>query len=644
VSTPGGIRPAIARAASFLNATQEPDGSFASESSATQQPFKATKTYRTTFAPAVILGALAGVADPSIQPVRMRLASWLLAQKSDHWSFNYWAAGAPERQQLPYPDDLDDTFCALYALHRHDPVAIDGACLGAVARLLVATETKVGGPYRTWLAAASAPAVWHDVDLAVNSNIAAFLRRVADPLPNITAMLEAAIARNEYTSPYYPSAYPLWYYLARGYDGRRRRELQAHILQARQQDGTWATPLQTALALSALRELGYRGDLHAAQLFLLQTQQADGSWPAEAFCLDPARQGRQHYNGAAALTTALAIEALAPAMPRKQATAAAQPAAAKHLYRQAFQEIAALPTPLRPAFKKLLAAMQAGDYGGEIILLPQQTAQSLRAAPVARPAVYDHLGLATMYGWLAYTIFDDFLDDEGRSINLPPATAALRLSLQHFAEALPKNAAFQQLVRTTFDRIDAANAKELAAYRAPVHDGQLTLLVLPPAPNSLWLAERSLGHTLAPLGVLAAHGIEPDSAPANQLLLAVRHYLVARQLSDDLHDWEADLRAGHLTLVVIELLRDHGLQPGSHDLAALLPALQQTFWHRSLPRLCGIASRQTAAARRAISRSGLCVPDNFLQPGLARLDAAIGHTMREQQSAKAFLKSYRGHS
>jgi len=635
-----GVHPAIARAAAFLAAVQELDGSFVSQSSAVALPFKATKVYRTSFAPAVMLGALAGVSHPSIQPVRARLADWLPAQKSSHWSFNYWAKDTPERKSLPYPDDLDDTFCALFALHRHDPKLIDGACLGAIARLLIATETTVGGPYRTWLVAASAPAVWHDVDLAVNSNIAAFLRRVADPLPNVTALLETAIAKQEYSSPYYPSPYPLWYYLARAYTGPLRTALRQHILQA-QIDDTWETPLQTALALSALRELGHRGDMRKAHAFLLRTQQPGGGWAAEAFCLDPARQGRQHYNGAATLTTAFVLEALSVTS-HTTPRATSQPAEATTLYRQAFREAATLPVPLRPSFKKLLTSMRGGDHGGEIVLLPQRTARSLRIAPeTIPPDTYEHLSRATLYGWLAYTVFDDFLDDEGQPRHLPPAAAALRLSLEHFYDALPAHAAFQQLVRSTFDRIDAANALELAACRAPVHDGQLELAALPPNPGMLWLAERSLGHSLAPLGVLAAHGTPPGSKPAQQLLQAIRHYLAARQLSDDMHDWEADLRAGHLTLVVGELLRDHSLQPGSYDLTTLLPALQRTFWHHSVTRLCALVTQQTTAARRAMQRSGLFIPQHFLERELARLDGVMAHTLHEQQSAKSFLQSYR---
>src|SRR5262249_4588918 len=148
---------------------------------------------RTTFLPALILGAIGHLTDEQSQRVSGKLTTWLLDQKSPGWSFNYWATAAPERQRLPYPDDLDDTFCALIALYRHDSSLIDQAVLANVVNLLIAAETQVGGPYRPWLVKADTPKIWHDVDLAVNANIAGFLRLVAEPLPNLTQLLEQAI-------------------------------------------------------------------------------------------------------------------------------------------------------------------------------------------------------------------------------------------------------------------------------------------------------------------------------------------------------------------------------------------------------------------------------------------------------------------
>src|SRR4030095_7089120 len=101
-----------------------------------------------------------------------KIAKFLLLHKSEFWSWNYWQRNSHEAKELPYPDDLDVTFCALAALSHYDKKLISGDVFAYIVQLLTATEKKEGGPYRTWLVAKNAPAVWRDVDLAVNSNIA----------------------------------------------------------------------------------------------------------------------------------------------------------------------------------------------------------------------------------------------------------------------------------------------------------------------------------------------------------------------------------------------------------------------------------------------------------------------------------------
>src|ERR1700722_18715913 len=109
---------------------QSPDGSFSS-----------TTGYRTTFLAANILSCLNAVdtlafdtalAMPefgcmgNLMAIRKMVASFLLNEKSENASFNYWASDTPEKKTMPYPDDLDDTFVALAALNGYDPAILGG--------------------------------------------------------------------------------------------------------------------------------------------------------------------------------------------------------------------------------------------------------------------------------------------------------------------------------------------------------------------------------------------------------------------------------------------------------------------------------------------------------------------------------------
>jgi hypothetical protein len=637
----------------FLASKQQPDGSFESFSSPSRKPFEPKFTYLTTFAPALILTAISSLNEPEAKLVRKRLASWLAAQRSPAWSFNYWSASAPERETMPYPDDLDDTFCALIALRLHNPSLIDETCLANVVKLLIATESQVGGPYKTWLVPDKAPKVWQDVDLAVNSNIACFLRMVAEPLPNLTGMIEEVIASRNLKSPYYPSEYPLAYYMARAYDGSHAHQLAAYILK-RRRGSWWGSPMRTALAVSSLNGLGQSKLCQTATAQrLVDEQLPDGSWPAEAFCLDPSIQQKKHYSGSAALTTALVLEALglwnarqAPVTSAKNHTAI-QDKTTENLRSliasAALKEIDGLRPALKRHGKRIIDDVQSHDKHHEITLLPHLFNNSLKhpLSPTS-PDVFMHLGLANLYGWAAYTVYDDFLDGEGEPKLLSAANTALRYSVKHFDMAVPGNAAFQRLAERIFNTIDGANAWDQDNCMVKITGETITIGELPDYSRTLNLADRSLGHALAPLGILAASGITPADPRAAAIKRAISHYLVARQLNDDMHDWEQDLRAGIITYVVAAILRELELAPGNYEFADLVPKMKRQFWHRTLISVCKKVTSHTALARRAARSSGLLNQQNIITSLTYKIDDSVENTLKEQSKAEQFLAAYRG--
>lgn len=639
---------ALTKGAAFIAKSQAADGSFASSSSPTQTPFEPIHTYQTTFHASLILAALSSLHTPIAMSVRNRLADWLLNQKSPNWSFNYWAKGATQHKTLPYPDDLDDTFCALIGLFLHQPSLINPACLAKIVQLLLATESVVGGPYRTWLVATSASNTpeWQDVDLAVNSNVACLLGWVAEPLPNLTTLMDKAIDEETLASPYYPNAYPLVYYLARAPHGRKAK-LEKYILKHRK-DGYWQTPMQTALAVTALQRLGTSEKAETAIEYLIDCQKSDGSWGAEAFCLDPALDGQTYYNGSSALTTALVMEALSPLdqKPRKQPTVRSKKdSQAEHIHSlvwgTAQQQLTTLDSDLQRASLVILADTKARDKRGEIALLPLFFARSLHAPLKTPEDLLINLGLANVYGWMAYTIYDDFLDDEGDPKLLSAANVALRYSMASFRRALPEHTAFQYKVLRTFDVIDGANMWEVAHARCAVKDDTLHLRTLPRYGNAIRLAERSIGHALPVLGLIAAQDIKLDDPGTQQLEAALKDYLIARQLSDDLHDWEADVRAGRCSFVVTKILKDLKLAPGLYPLSQLIPRMQRQFWHETLGSVCELMARRISRARQRIEASRLFLPSTVLHTLLEGLETVIRRTQQEQSKAKDFLSAYR---
>lgn len=628
---------AIGKGLAYIRSKQLTSGGFESYSSPRLLPFRQAIAYRTTFVPALMLSALSSI--ESAQEIRSTLATWLLKQRSPNWSFNYWSKESTERRHLPYPDDLDDTFCALTALYQHDPAAIDAGVLGSAVRLLLATETAVGGPYRTWLVPKKAPAVWQDVDLAVNANIAHFLRLAVEPLPTLTNFMEQAIASGVFRSPYYPTPFPIVYYLARAYRGPLEDQLAAHILQLQP-----STPLQLALSMTALHELRRTKQIAPLAHALLQQQKTNGSWAAEPFCIDPAQQGKPFYHGAAALTTAFALEALERWERPRPAITRARPRTQEATHRvlqQALTACQSLDPDLQQYCRAALERMVQGDTTDEIALLPQLFARSLTSPPRLSQQFLDELCLANLYGWTAYTIFDEFLDGTGEAAQLPTATRMLRQSLTHFVNALPERADFQQLVHNTFDTIDEANTWEVIHCRTLVEREKITIQRLPQYRARQRLAEKSLGHTLTPVAVLLAAGHTLSDPSVAAIRESLQHYLIARQLHDDAHDWEIDVKNGQLSYVVTAILKNLKLRPGTYVLPDLLRRMQHTFWHRTLLEVCDRIEEHLTKSKQTALRSGLISADSPYCALISELESALEHTRGEQAQAEKFLAAYR---
>ncbi|HVU59938.1 MAG TPA: hypothetical protein VHC98_03830 [Candidatus Saccharimonadales bacterium] len=631
------MRPILAGlhdAAAYLTRQQLPDGRFVSYTSPLPDDFARAQALPATFATSTILAAVTASSLPELLPLRQRAATFLLAQKSPDWSFNYWTRHSEQAAKQPYPDDLDDTFCAAAALWQHDATLVTGEALARLAHVLMAAEVRPGGPYRTWLVAPAADGHWQDVDLAVNANVGYFLSLQGVTVPGVLALMEDRIRRARYASPYYPDALAPLYFISRWYRGKRVRPLKQQLL------GRFAAaatnPLQLALILSSLARLGGEAvALRAGVELLLRMQQDDGSWPARAFCLDPAVDGAARYAGSPALTTALCIEALSlyQAAPQTAPRAASSDAHYEAVVQTAKQRLAELPrADLRAQTGLVLERVLHSGNERQIIGLPWLVAQATHAAVAT--ATLTQLAGANLWGWAAYTIYDDFLDGEGQPALLPGATVCLRQLILTLAALLPGNDAFHEEVQRIMDRLDAANTWEICHCRGTLQDGRVYFSSLPEYGTYWQLADRSLGHTIAALGVLYAAGYGADAPVMRALREFFRHYLIARQLHDDARDWEEDLRHGHCNAAAVPAIRhwlvtQHRALEDGIDLAAEQEALQASMWEAAVVPVCAQITRQVRAARRALRTAGDAVDT---APLLALLDEP------EQGAAQVLVK------
>lgn len=287
----------IERALEYVASRQEGDGAFVCNAG---KPV--------TFYTSLILATDIYSDSPVLHSIRQKGMPFLLSEKSSAQTLNYWRRTSVEYNTVPYPDDIDDTFVALQALYRYDPVLITEAMLADLLTLLIQQEEKPGGPYRTWITDLSDLA-WQDVDIVANSNVAAFLALLGVTLPELQQYFDTAIEQG-LSSKYYPHPITICYFLSKGYDLTKKERLINIILSFQAEDQTWGTSFHTACAVSALLRLGVRPrKLERAILSILEKEK-NGTWEDTELYIESIHNGVATTSTCSAYISMCCAEAL----------------------------------------------------------------------------------------------------------------------------------------------------------------------------------------------------------------------------------------------------------------------------------------------------------------------------------------------
>jgi len=635
---------------------QLPNGSFPSFTTSDPLNFKKAYICESIFASALALISLNKLPETKeLKIIKKKLASFLLSQKSPDWSFNYWARESKDFKRMPYPDDLDDTSCALAALYGYDKKLIDGEAMAKFVLVLTALEQKEGGPYKSWLVGPDVPKTWHDVDLAVNANIAFFLATQEVSLNNINKLIEDAIDTQTYYSPYYPTAYSIIYFISRSYTGKKIPQIIDFLLAKREADYKWNNPQDTALVISSLLNFKKPIDnLEASIDYLLKTQKKD--WKAYPFYTgikpsnDP-NDKTMHYAGCAALTTALCLEALNKYNQTKikksinKTTQKQTKTIQQQVKKQAEQNFYSLSNDIQKLSKPRLAKAIKTDKEQPIILLPYLFLSMLSNNERQRISddILIKLGLANLYGWIAYAIYDDFIDNEGNAKLLPLANICLRELIIIFNDILPKKSKFHIIFKQIMDEIESANTWEVNHCRVEIKNNKISLQNFDKTiyKNLDKLAERSMGHALCSIAILFNLGYTKDSSEIKNLILFFRHYIIARQLNDDAHDWEEDLQTGRITPVVEAIFKKFKSQSKKTvDTKKDLEQLQSIFWHKIIPDICPQVLENTKIARIALNNITIIQNNAPFEKFLSKVEKAAHDALDEQEKTLKFLGTY----
>jgi hypothetical protein len=637
----------------FISQEQTRSGNFISYSSKVTNADTVSIKYDTVFSTALILDLLMQLPQSALRDqIAQRCKNFLISQKSEHWTFNYWNRKAKEAQELPYPDDLDDTFCALAALSNFDKNLISGDVLAHVVEVLTTLENKPGGPYKTWLVAKDAKAVWRDVDLAVNANIGYFLSLHDIELPGLNEFIEKKIQKEDYHSPYYPTPYSIIYFLSRWYQGKSKQSIYNYILRQRQNDTHWSTSLDTALAIMSLINLGYDPEQLSQSIEWLFKQQKNGIWPKDPLYIgvkavdsykSDVKDTSTYYAGSEVMTSLFCLSAFVRVQNHQEVSKSdngkrSSQEVSDQVVQRALIRFSKLPAEFQNLTDQILQRILRSDTQNLITQTPFIFGQSLMKTLVSKD-LYIQLGLANLMGWIAYTIYDDFFDDEGDPKMLSVGNVCLRELTTIYQQIFVKNPEFLTYFHRIMDKIDSANTWEVTHCRFEPMKG-LDPKDLSQIIEITYLADKSLGHALGPLAIMYLSKNKREMLYVEQFY---KHFLIAKQLNDDAHDIWDDLQKGHLTFVGRLLMTDCVIQNLQNiNLSKDKERLQSIFWNQTILTVCQLISDQLDAAKHEIHKCTSIIDSSFAEAMLDTYYKAVTKTLTERERSIQFLKTYKG--
>jgi hypothetical protein len=583
------------------------------------------------------------------------LSKTLPKQVSSLGSYNYWLRNSPETKNQPYPDDLDSTFCALAAIFLFQPLKITGEVMAQAVTMLTALETKTGGPYRTWLVPKNVDKIWLDTDIAVNANIGFFLKLTGVDLPNIKKFITINITRNTIQSPYYFGILPVIYFISRYDDDIERLKLINIVINYRNSAEFIINPLNIALVISILFNLNAADKIIYSDLDYLVKQFKINNWQAYPFVVAKNIQGKSVIAGSIGFTIAVCLEAIGKyqAFILQQSELLRQENTQKlasAFHQSVVKNVMDIYKPLLPEVRKqgfkYINDVTVKDSKHNITLLPLYFSISLGdRSKELKPDFLIKLGEINLLGWIAYTIYDNFLDNAGLPVSLSAANIALRSSVNLSANILPSATNYQKIINQILNNIDAANSWETVHCRFnPVNSLNLAKIKLPVWRKYQKLAERSMGHALGPILTLIALGYSVDSHEIKLLIDFFQNYLIAKQLNDDAHDWEDDLKNGQLTPVGSLLIKQYRLKYQNGIMVKskkLQEQLNEIFWYQTILDVCKIIKLNINKSRLLLAQMKFIKSPDLFNKMLNSLDMAADKALKEQKETIEFFQSYR---
>ncbi len=303
---------------------------------------------------------------------------------------------------------------------------------------------------------------------------------------------------------------------------------------------------------------------------------------------------------------------------------------------------------LNPEMKELamngIKKTISGNRDKQMSLIAYYMKQALgEKADKISNALVAEMGLVNIFFWTAFIIYDDFWDEDEAADPriLPIANLYARSYVDFFDFILPESTGFRKFFHDLMDDLDAANNWETIHCRAEVRGSKFII------PDNLsdygdyeFKYRPASGNILGPVTMLLGLGYGLDSSEVKNLISYFRNYLIAMQINDDAHDWEEDMKRGHLSTVVVMLLKDSGWSKKEIDLETDLLELKKVFWFKTIAKIAQTAINYTEKSRECLR--SMTVLENFapLERFINLTEGVAKKALKEQKESVDFLRTY----
>lgn len=568
--------------------------------------------------------------------IKQKLVSNIFSQKSPLWTFNYWLRHSQEFKLEPYPDDLDDTFYALACMCNHNSQLISGQALSSIVHLLTKQEINPSGPYQTWIVSDQLKLDWYDIDIAVNANIGYFLQLQQIRLQNLEDYFDQKIISADLNSPYYKGRLPVLYFLSRVYNGKYKSQLLRYIF-----DQKPRSSLFQALQLSSLIRYGVSSPRLTRQVEnLLKKQNKNGSWSAADFYFFTDKKRSSNYISSPAISTAFCLEAISLYQhkyfqEKKSRINSQEQILLREIEAKTLEDTKELPLTVRTDAVKYINELFKQDRlsNNIITLTPAKISSSFKKLlqqQITSDVLLD-LGLLNVYGWLAYTLYDDVqdLDKTTEIISLANIfNRRLYWYLSKLSSSFPNNE-FTRVYKSVLDQMDSIIYWEIKHKKSP------TCLKNNSPLRFLSLADKSLGHILSVVLLTQFAGISINSTSTQALISFFKYFLTAKQMNDDAHDWQEDLHKGFVNSAATEINQIHQLSINQIDTA------QKIFWQQVIPDFTKTILNYTKLAREMVYQMDMVDKPEIFYNMLKPIENSTQLVLDERQKAIEFIRSYR---